>query len=274
MTKRAVVTGANSFIGKHLIKALEREKIKVIAIPHTLLTNHQALVEIFEEHKPHYIFHLAAYGNMPTHTDTGKIIVSNYLSSACLFEASKATPYTAFINISSSSVLLDKETMYSATKAGVERLAKAYAQQGKPIVTIRPYSIYGEGEQKEHFIPTVFRSCLSDEPMKLAPEPVHDWVYAEDLVDCIIKTAKDPKSFIGREVNCGTSWGTSNLAIVRLIENITGKKANITEHMKARDYDSNNWVASKFMGNLNFAKTTPLKGLTNVYNYLMEGGEK
>ena len=171
--------------------------------------------------------------------------------------ATRDIPYKSFTFVSTSSVLLPVETFYSATKAGAERLCQAYKDQyRKPISIVRPYSIYGIGEAPFRFIPTVFRSCMTGEPMTLDPEPVHDWVYVTDFVKRLL-TAPTGISEVG------TGIGTSNSIVVKLIEQITGKKANITHTKRMREFDNRIWVAKN--ESQSFVKLE--EGLQKYYEY-------
>src|SRR5205823_13943330 len=103
---------------------------------------------------------------------------------------------------------------------------------------VRPYTVIGVGEQKEHLIPTLIRSCFTGEPMKLTLKAVHDYVDVEDVVADLIQFA-DSKSIGIFEIGSGTP--TSNGMVWKLVEEITGKKANVTIVDQLREYDSLNW---------------------------------
>ncbi len=264
---KCLVTGASGFIGSHLVKALEARGDEVMELPRQCLYDPLAL-EGDLSFNPDYIFHLAAYGNMSDQKDLDMIFQANLIGTYNLLTTTKDIPYKAFINVSSSSVLLNHETMYSATKAGAERLCKAFVDEyNKPIVSVRPYSVYGPGEAEFRFIPTVFRSCIKGETMTLDPSPIHDWVYIDDMVTCLLNVADKVDDLKGESVNFGTGFGTSNSMIVELIEEITEKKANIGNLMTMRSYDNSKWVAGptgKYM-----AKTDIREGLEKYYEWYM-----
>jgi nucleoside-diphosphate-sugar epimerase len=242
----AVISGASGFIGTHLAKRLVLQDIKIIAIPREVFSDIHLLTRFLKYIQPDYIFHLAAYGNHSSQTNNAEMVNVNYAGTYSMLTATMDIPYKAFINVSSSSVLLSHETFYSATKAGAERLCKAFANEyGKPIVNVRPYSIYGIGEADFRFIPTVFRLCLTGDILKLSPEAVHDWLYVDSFVEGMIRFAtwnEYRRKAQGRSFNFGTGTGTSNLGVVRMIEKITGKKAKIELHPDMRKFDAKDWV--------------------------------
>lgn len=193
---------------------------------------------------------------MARQTDVAMIVFSNIIGTYNMLDASKDIYYKKFINFSTSSVLLPKETFYSASKAGAERLANAFAQT-KPVLTVRPYSIYGEGEADFRFIPTVIKYLLNGEKMQLEPFAYHDWVYIGDFTDTLIKMM-DTKTGI---VNMGTGSSCSNLAIIEHLEEISGKKLKYTRK-NMREFDTKDWVSPD-----KTVKYDLRKGLEKTYAY-------
>lgn len=266
MDKIALVTGLNGFVGQHLKQALEKKKITVIGIPHDMFyTYEEALPRLIEQYPPDYIFHLASYGNMIDHQDDDGIIAANLYGTYKLLQATRHINYRAFINISTSSVLLSYQTLYSATKFGAEKLAEAIANKyEKPIVSVRPFSLYGEGEQETHLIPRIFRSCLFGEPLRLAPDPKHDWVYVKDFVQALIAIAIS-SDLPSEPVQVGTGHAISNGSVLNYIERITGRAANLVDEIAPREYDTQDWFAHPKNGYVFYSLTSLKDGLQKVY---------
>lgn len=239
---KVLVTGASGFIGSHLVKALEERGDEVSIIKGQSLYRGDFVPSDYADID--YVFHLAAYGNMSNQKDEVMMFFSNLQGLFNFLFSTKDIPYKAFINVSSSSVLLPHETMYSATKAGAERLCKAFVDEyAKPIVTVRPFSVYGPGEADFRFIPTAFRSCLQNEPLTLSSNATHDWVYVTDIVNAMIELAIDAESQKGSAIGIGTGIATSNRDVLTMIERITGRKANVTEEKELRSFDNQDWKA-------------------------------
>lgn len=269
-----LVTGSSGFLGGHLREFIEGEGDAFVGVPRHVFMNPVHLERFMFDVKPDVIVHLAAFGNHYNQTDILDMLEVNYTGTFNLLQVTRDIDYKAFINISTSSVTLPHQTFYSATKMGCEYLCKAFASEfKKPIVTLRPYSLYGEGEADFRFIPTVFRSCLEGEAMKLAPEPVHDWTYVGDFVRAISSAAEMVMGGLlsSDSIPIGTGVGTSNQEVVRLIEEITGNKAVVKKHKKIRAYDSKEWISPaphrKYL--------TLKEGLERYYKwYLSRGGER
>ncbi len=239
----SLVTGSSGFIGKHLVTALKKRGDTVVTIPHQMLIEPLELDAFMKATDPDYIFHLAAYGNMYNQKDIPQTFMSNLLGTFNLLQATMEIPYKSFINVSSSSVLLPHQTMYSATKRGAEELCRAYVDEfDKSIVTVRPFSVYGEGEADFRFIPTVFRSCMTGEMMDIVPDAVHDWIYIDDLISVLIDKAEDINEWRVEVFNAGTGKGHTNLEVMRAIEGITRKNCQYRFVGSLRSFDNKQWV--------------------------------
>lgn len=241
---KALCTGSSGFIGSHLVSWLQSDGVEVLKVKHEALQDPVCLKETIEKFAPNLIFHLAAYGNLINQTDikqTYKSIVDNLFN---LLLASRGIEYTNFINFSTSSVGLGVQTMYSATKAAGEKLCSGFAAvYGKPITSIRPFTVIGTGEPAQHLIPTLIRSCLTGQSLRFVQDPTHDFIGVADLIRAI-KLIIQGYYLKGEVIDIGTGISTSNQEILRLVEKVTGKKANITLVNQMRSYDNNKWVAN------------------------------
>ena len=227
-------------------------------IERRLLFDSNALKIYLEKEKPDYIFHLAAYGNMSNQKDEQEIFNTNVIGTWNMLMASKSIDYKKFINFSTSSVLLSYETFYSASKAASERLANAFLQQGKPILTVRPYSIYGEGEADFRFIPTAIKCLLKNQPLNLDPRAYHDWVHIDDFIGELWLMTKSNRKGVWP---LGTGKKYSNEEVLRLLEKISGLKA-IRVITKLRSFDTTNWVSPQ-----STVRSDLEKGLRKTFEY-------
>lgn len=238
-----LLSGSNGFIGSALKQALLNQGHQVLGLSRDLLFTPVKLRKYIEEIQPDYIIHLATYGNMYTQADDLQTVQSNIIGTFNLLRASNKLPYKGFINVSSSSTLLPYETFYSATKSACEKLVRAFVNKyGKPIATVRPYSVYGAGDNPNHFIPTALRAFKEDKELSLS-HGYHDWIYIDDLVSGILTVIKNIEALKGKEVNIGTGQSYSNSAVISYLREIFGKPGNVLHVDSLRPYDSENWVA-------------------------------
>lgn len=224
------VTGASGFIGKHLTSKLDSP----IAIPHQ-----EIKTTSLEQYNNFYF--LSAYGNMAQHTEDGKIFKANIEDLLHVVRETDFTDINSFVFISTSSVNLPVQTMYSRTKRAAEEILLSLSEKyHAPILIIRPLSVTGVGEQKEHLIPTLIRSCIDGEEMDFVPEPTHDFVDVEDLVNGILFLRdRNAKGIF----ELGTGEQYTNERVKEIVELTTGEKANIRKVRSLRNYDTTNWVS-------------------------------
>lgn len=237
--KETIVTGASGFLGSHLTQRLEG----YTAIPHQ---------QISTSHYPDFkkFFFCSAYGNMTYHSEGDKILQANLLDLIHILrqiDVNKA--FDSFVYLSSSSTRLKRQTMYSRTKRAAEEVLLSYKEKyNLPICIVRPFSVTGVGEQSQHLIPTLIRSCITGEPMDFVPRPVHDFIDVEDVVDGIINLSTHSAKGV---FELGTGVSHTNQEVKELVEKVTGKKAKVNVVDSLREYDvhknsETDWVSSNF----------------------------
>ena len=107
---------------------------------------------------------------------------------------------------------------YSASKAASDHLVRAYFHTyGLPVTTTNCSNNYGPYQHGEKFIPTVIRSCLTDEPIPVYGDGsnIRDWLYVEDHcrgIDVVLR-----RGSVGEVYNIGGCNEWSNIDICRLI---------------------------------------------------------
>ena len=218
------VTGSNGFIGKHLCQRLG-DVVKV--------ERNGNLPEC------DVVYHLASYGNHYFQKDVIQTVNTNIIYLAELIRQAKKMG-AKFYNVSSSSVTLKIQTTYSATKIIGENLT---TEAG--FINIRPYSVYGEGEAEHRLIPTIIRCLRTGEAMELAPDPVHDWIHVQDFISAMLDG----------HTEIGTGIQYTNLEIVRMLEQISGKKLNVKLTEKVRNFDTDNWKCENGVPHQNIINT-------------------
>lgn len=96
---------------------------------------------------------------------------------------------------------------YAVSKLAGEHLAHAYFNQYKlPVVTVRPFNVYGPGQTGEGAIQIFIKRALLNQDIKIDGDgsQIRAWCYVDDFVDCLIKCIEDPKA-IGQSFNLGNA---------------------------------------------------------------------
>ncbi len=96
---------------------------------------------------------------------------------------------------------------YAVSKLAGEHLAHAYYRQYKlPIVTVRPFNVYGPGQTGEGAMQIFINRALKNETIKIDGDgnQIRAWCFVNDFIDCLIRCIEDPKA-IGESFNIGNA---------------------------------------------------------------------
>jgi len=276
MTNTFLVTGASGFIGSMLVRRLVNEHNKVhlilrsqskpwridklldkVKIHISDLSQVSDLISIMKEVKPNIIYHLATNGAYSYQKDADQIIKTNIVGTWNLLQACNSIGYDLFVNTGSSSEygfkqyamretdLLEPASYYAVTKCSQTLLCSHIAREEKrPIVTMRPFSVYGPYEEPKRFIPTLMNALFLHTKMNLvAPDIARDYIYIDDIVDAYLRIDELKKS-PGEYFNIGTGIQSSIKDVVDSAVMVTGRTTKFQwGRMKNRKWDTKAWVA-------------------------------
>lgn len=96
---------------------------------------------------------------------------------------------------------------YAVSKLAGEHLAHAYYNQYKlPVVTVRPFNVYGPGQTGEGAIQIFIKRALKNEDIKIDGDgnQIRAWCYVDDFVDCLVRCVEDPRA-VGESFNLGNA---------------------------------------------------------------------
>jgi len=233
MERLAEVSGSHGFLGTHLSRSLERSGFKVNYLGRDGVITSGGIV-----------FDLAAYGNMAGHTaGPWETYRANTLRVARTLECIRETG-AKLIYVSTSSVALPTQTFYSASKRATEEMIGiAVRDWGVKAAIVRPFTVIGSGEQRDHLIPTLINSCIYGLEMPFVERPVHDFVDVDDFVDALLIIAEKGK-FQGEIYEVGSGIQRTNRYIRQVVERALNNKANVKVVESLRRYDTKNWKAN------------------------------
>ena len=130
---------------------------------------------------------------------------------------------------------LNPRNPYSASKAGGDRMAYAYAQTyGMPVVVTRASNNYGPFQYPEKLIPLFVTNAIDDQPLPLYGDGknVRDWLFVEDhcaAVDFVIEHGTN-----GETYNIGGGNERENRDITHRILQILGKPESLIRRVADR----------------------------------------
>ncbi len=96
---------------------------------------------------------------------------------------------------------------YAVSKLAGEHLAHAYLSQHKlPVVTVRPFNVYGPGQTGEGAIQIFIKKAVKNEDIVIHGDgnQIRAWCYVDDFVDCIMRCLTNPDA-VGQSFNIGNA---------------------------------------------------------------------
>lgn len=96
---------------------------------------------------------------------------------------------------------------YAVSKLAGEHLAHAYFTQYElPVVTVRPFNIYGPGQTGEGAIQIFIKKALKNEDIFIHGDgnQIRAWCFVDDFVECIFRCLDNDKA-VGESFNIGNA---------------------------------------------------------------------
>jgi len=305
--KIAFITGGSGFIGANLIfRLLEKKYIvhilsrkltdrwrlteieKRIYVHNESLLEEKKLATLLKKIRPTIIIHLAAFGGRESESDMQEILQTNIVGFGNLLTASRDIPYRQFINTGSSSEYgfsnkpmreidaLSPNSFYAVSKASATYLTSVFSKQyKKPIMTIRPFSVYGPYESRGRFIPTVIHAARHNIPIHVTSGDVRrDFIYIDDLVDLYMLALEKGHLFPGEVFNGGTGVEHTNDDIVAMIGTIAKSQLVVKKGMfPNRGWDATHWRGDPLYSQKKLGwkpETRLITGLKKTYEWFLK----
>ena len=302
--KKILVTGADGFIGSHLVEMLVSKGHKVKALSqYNSLNNFGCLeninckkkIEIFtgdirDSNYCEYIskdvdiiFHLAALIGIPySYMAIENYIETNIKGTVNICYAAKKNNVSRLIHTSTSEVYgtaqyvpiderhpLQPQSPYSATKIAADAMVMSfYNSFNLPITIARPFNTYGPRQSARAVIPTIITQIASGKKkIKLGDlSPTRDFNYVEDCCRGFIMLSESKKT-IGEIINIGSNTEISIGEIFDLIKELMSSDATISND-KQRKRPKNSEVFRLCCDNKKIKELVSYKPKINIRNGL------
>jgi len=230
------VTGAEGFIGSHLVEALVRRGYRVRAMALYNMWTSASWLDTLEEdireqvdvvfgdvrdpgsardlvEGAQVVYHLAAIGSVPYSYRAPRTFVdTNTIGTLHILEAVRACRTPRLVHTSTSETYgtartvpiseshpLQAQSPYAASKIAGDKLAESYHLSfGVPVVTLRPFNTFGPRQSTRAVIPQIITQLASGSRQLMlgALDPTRDFCYVTDTVQAFIELGEAPASAV------------------------------------------------------------------------------
>lgn len=259
-----LVTGADGFIGSHLVELLLEHGYKVRALAQYNSFNYRGWLEDVKQtsgleivmgdiRDPFFtekltkdidlVFHLAALIAIPySYVAPQSYVETNINGTLNICNASLKNKVKRVLVTSTSEVYgtaqyvpidekhpLQPQSPYSASKIGADAMAMSfYNSFDLPLTIVRPFNTYGPRQSARAIIPTIITQIASGvKEIKLGDtSPTRDFNYVKDTCNGFLQIMASDNT-IGKEVNISSNSEVSVLNIFSLISEIMKSECKI-----------------------------------------------
>jgi nucleoside-diphosphate-sugar epimerase len=225
-SKSVLVTGAGGFIGSHLVKALRAAGHFVAT--HSTREGNIANCSLNFEGVGH-VFHLAARTFVP---DSWSAPLSFYevnllgtvnVLEFCRISGASLTLMSSYVYGRPARLPISEDAPlqafnpYSHTKILAEETGRYYQQQfGVPVTIIRPFNIYGQGQDRRFLIPSILAQAVDARIATIVVAdllPRRDYIFIADLINLLMRTVfrREGGTF---NAGSGCSWGVDEVIAI------------------------------------------------------------
>jgi len=258
------VSGAEGFIGSHLVERLLASERRVRALVQYNsfnsvgwledIKNAEGIEIVFGDIRDAEqmnafvegagsVVHLAALIAIPhSYQAPNSYLQTNVMGTLNLLNAAKRAGVKRFVHTSTSEVYgtalrvpisedhpLQGQSPYSASKIGADALAHSYwSSFDMPVVTLRPFNTFGPRQSLRAVIPSLLAQVIGGaKSIALGSTlPTRDFTYIDDTVSGLI-AALETVGVEGETFNLGTGFEISIGDLVELVEGVAGRELEV-----------------------------------------------
>ncbi|MEO5874893.1 MAG: SDR family NAD(P)-dependent oxidoreductase [Streptosporangiaceae bacterium] len=272
------VTGAEGFIGSHLVEHLVEQGYRVRAmaqynsfgnwgwldtLPAEVMANVEVVLgDVRDPGSVHAlvleaetVYHLAALIAIPySYRAPHSYVETNVVGTLNVLEAVRSLGTPRMVHTSTSETYgtartvpiseshpLQAQSPYAASKLGGDKLAESYhASFGVPVVTLRPFNTFGPRQSARAFIPTIISQVASGtaEVKVGSLDPTRDFTFVKDTA-AAFHLAGTTEGIAGEVFNAGVGGEISMGVLAETIAGLMGRDvAFVPEQARHRPHKS------------------------------------
>ncbi len=259
--QRVLVTGAGGFVGSHLVELLAGQGCAVrcfvrynsenrIGMLRELPADVQAGLEIVmgDLRDPEAVrgamrdvsavFHLGALIAIPySYRNPREVFETNVMGTFNVMAAARDLGTPRVVHTSTSETYgtarfvpiteahpLQGQSPYSASKIGADKVAESfYTSFELPVVTVRPFNIFGPRQSARAVIPTIITQALTGDEVRLGTlSPTRDFTFVLNTAEGFLRAAECDAA-LGGVFNLGSGFEISIGDLAQTIIRLTGR---------------------------------------------------
>lgn len=245
-----LVTGASGFVGRALVDSLRQRGAKVIGLstadgditdPATLRPHKGVSID--------RVFHLAARTFVPQSwsdpADFHRVNTGGTLNvlGFCHERRIPLTYISAYVYgqpieqpIKEDHPLVPNNP-YALSKVLAEAACEFYARaHGLPVTVVRPFNIYGAGQDARFLIPTILHQILRSDEIRVQDlAPKRDYLYIGDLLELLEMTRLAPSGYNVYNAGTGVSLSVADVIAAAQAEAGTSKPVRSGQTRRAQE---------------------------------------
>ena len=264
---KILITGAEGFIGSHLVEKLvskghdvtafvlynsfnfygwleqiNKKVLKKIRIITGDIRDFQSISAAMKNKDA--VINLAALIAIPYSYKTARSYIdTNIIGTQNILEAAKFMKTKKILHTSTSEVYgtakfvpiteehpINSQSPYAATKASADQLALSYYYSfNLPITILRPFNTFGPRQSMRAVIPTIIGQVLNSNKINIGNlKPTRDFTFVTDTAEAFSK-ALSSKNTDGEIINIGSNFEISIKEIIQMVALVTNRKVTINK---------------------------------------------
>tara|TARA_S200000501_G_C20848318_1_gene754608 strand:- start:576 stop:1496 length:921 start_codon:yes stop_codon:yes gene_type:complete len=219
--EKILILGGNGFIGIHLIRKLrdigfecfslslnkldKNNKEDKIHYLYADISNFSELTKVIGQNKYDYVVNLSGYVDHSNLSNGGLSVLNTHFGGLLnllriidldyvkkIVQIGSSDEYGNINSPQNEAMREEPISPYSLGKLACTNLLRMlYVSEKLPIVIVRLFLVYGEGQGFNRFLPQIIKGCLKNEEFPTSEgNQIRDFCYVSDIVDGIIATMK------------------------------------------------------------------------------------
>ncbi len=291
--KRVVVTGGSGFLGRAVVRALERHGCRTVLVPRKAdydLTREADVERMYADLQPQVVVHLAAVvgGIGANRASPGRFFYENVMMGALTLEHARRSGVEKFVGVGTicaypkfapvpfreddlwNGYPEETNAPYGIAKKMLLVQGQAYrTQYGLNAIHLLPVNLYGPGDNFDpdtsHVIPALIRKCVEAVEHD-APEvtcwgtgnATREFLYVDDCAEGIV--AATARYDDAAPVNIGAGFEISIRALAQEIAGLTGFRGRVVfDPSKPGGQPRRSLDVSRARDAFGFVATTPFR---------------